>query len=310
MKMKTNTIPFTTSAGEIISIPEIDLQTTHDIYFWRSTAARGMNEEERMKWTKNLLQVIYPTLTPYDREMAFMTSWAYSMGSSRIRLSTTCPVCGESCSYVSSINGDRDRQYRIVIPKTGELQYTVNYRTPSEVAGNDGGPDTVSIEGYEFYEVDEFDAETFPELGDDCLLRGQRVKYNPFYGDIPVWKKINVSLPIRELPDDVRQEIMNYLTTYNSTSFTDFSAKPIEVTTRIRCSCGYDHTGKIHRVHDFLQYCLAENAVASAQADYGTIANLSHAGYMSGINDVLSLSPRVFNAYTATVKTLTKDKKK
>lgn len=286
-----NTVLFQKSNGEYVLLPMMTIGDIHEIIFWRTTLTKTSpsasleekkaKEQESRLWVKLFLKNKFPELNEYDREAAFITVYQVSIVRSIDRLPASCPRCKSTNPYVIDMQQKSDRSFHVTFP-ADNLLWKVNFRLPSTIGGTDGGPETLEILGKEQYQAEELEEYGIePTYGDECLVDGERVPWDPTQDFTVLYHEDKTKYPIQELPDDMKSTLRVHMKEYNS-FFKHKSFTPFVVNASYRCKCGFRTESKITSVYDFLMKTLSDELAESQFfADYSMAVALSETGVMN-----------------------------
>lgn len=278
-------IPIKKSDGKTVLIKEMTIGDLHRLYIWRGMYYPDQSHEEQQEWIDLFLKDLWPELTPYDREYAFMKAYSITIGRDRERAQAYCPKCESIGDMTYTIKQSNDRNLTTDIKDTnGVSLYRIHYRPPTSPGGVDGGPYGLQVLQETEYLPSEFEEyNVTPELGDKVKVSGEVIEYSPFISTSEIqalYKQDDTIHQIADIDDDTKREIRNHVASYGASSFVSFSRSPIKSMMRFKCGCGYKETKEMTRVLEFIETTVA-GEMQPLFADYISAMHLAEHSHVS-----------------------------
>lgn len=261
------TILFKKSDGEVVLLPFLTLGQLNDLYIWRAShgkyseiAKEKLSEhiETGQLWINKYLEDLFPDMTPFDREAAFITVYGPSVGKEEVRVQAGCPSCGKTTQMIYNMRQDLEREFYVDIPNSA---YRVHFKTPSTPGGKDGGPSHLSEIDFIDYTKEEAEADGIrPTFNDEITTSTGRIPYTPLLEWSVLHHKDTRRVPLEEVDAEDKKVIAKYIDTFQMTRFKAFSSQPFKVPLRFRCNCGFRDIRTMTRVYEFLMTAISPNA--------------------------------------------------
>lgn len=309
-------ILLTKSDGTNTLINEMTIGDVHRIHQWRVMIYPGQSESERQIWVDLFLEQLFPDLTPFDREYAFILTYILATGVGKDRADAICPKCGQIGKLVWNLYQETDRELKTVIYQNDSPKWEIIYKSPTVPGGTDGGPYGIRQLGEEEYTPDEFEEyNVTPELGDYVQVNGVKTEYSVFIpmSEIEIlYKKDSTIYNIQEIDEDTRAEIYQHIKTFGAAQFASFSKSPIKVPYVFKCNnpeCLHSERKELNRVLEVLETIISGEQLAPMSNDYLTAMSLSEHNQAT-LSEVLNMNGAEFKMIVGILKSKLKEKKK
>lgn len=269
-------------------------------------------------WFYNNLEVMYPELTPYEREFVFVYAFCQGMGKVTYSGHTTCPNCGnESCGIALKISPEDElTDFSVIIPDpdTGEDYVKLMFELPNAPGELVKNPEIFYHLNVEYHPEEFEEYEIKPCSTDLIVLKdGTKQQWSAFIPDDEIEKLIRPeSGPylITEIDDETKKAIREYIFNFNTVEkIRQKSLAPVKSVLSVRCrNCKTVIDKDIHRALDIVKIIISEDLQGLYQSLISQAVVFCEQGFLS-YTEIDNMGMMEFNAVSAAIKKLKESQK-
>lgn len=219
------------------------------------------NEEGFNNWFYDMLENLYPDLTPYEREFVFIHAYNRGFGVTTHSGITECPKCMGNASISLKIKpAPLLKNFEAIIrdPSTNKPYIKLILELPYAPGEMIKNPEYFYILNEE-YSPDEFQEYEITPCSTDIVIdkTGNKYNWSAFVADCEIEKLIRPEqgpIKISELSDEDKLMVKEYLYNFQTLErIREKSNSPINSLLEIECGCGYKYRENIGRALDIVK---------------------------------------------------------